>query len=124
MPDEFVGAEAPHGLAVLLDAGDDGNPVDRVVGDTGVLAVVIGGGDGRAIELAEAGAELHQGRIIELLAGEAQYQMLAPRLEDLLERGVAHRLGQVDAVHVGGQCRARRLDPHRAHGVAPLFAAL
>ena len=56
----------------------------------------------------------------ELLAREAQHQMLPLRVEDLPERRLVHRLGEVRAVDVGGKCPARGLDPELAHPAPPI----
>ena len=116
VPDELVAAQPADGLAVLDDARDHCHPFLDVVGQAGIGAIEVGCGDRHAIELAEAGAELHQHVIVDALAGKAQHQMLAPGRGDAAERRLAHRLGQVDAMHVGAERAAGRLDPDFAHG--------
>ena len=63
------------------------------------------------LELAEHAPEAGERVGVEPLLGEAQHAMRAERAQDLLERAVGERLGQVHALDPRAQCLAG-MDPH------------
>src|SRR5438105_15922167 len=97
MPDSLAVAEAADRDAAFLDVGDHVHL--RVPRNEG-LAVRIRPG---RIELAEQPAELEHLRIGELLAAEADHQIVEPSFTYGRERIRGDGLGRVDAAHFGSK---------------------
>ena len=64
------------------------------------------------LQLAEAAAERHLLRFVDLLAREDQQHMAVKRVAELFERCLAERLGQVDAANLGAHHARNGLNIH------------